>query len=599
MTPQTELLELLPVAVCTTDAAGRLTFYNEAAAALWGRRPELGTAWCGSWKLFHTDGRPMPHSECPLALALEEGRPVRDMEAVLERPDGVRVLFLPHPTPLRDTSGRVTGAINMLVDLSDRESAHANSALLASIVASSEDAIVSKTITGRITSWNAGAERIFGYRADEMIGQHITTIIPPERHGEEERIIAKLRRGERVESFDTVRRAKDGRLVDVSATISPLRNAFGEVVGASKVARDITGRKQAERSQRLLVDELNHRVKNTLATVQAIASLSARRAADLAEFVPGFTGRIQALAKAHTLLAQSRMEGADIAGLVREQVCLGDTSDTRISAVGPHLMIDAQAAVHLSMVLHELATNARRHGALSVPEGRLSVEWAVTAGAGRVLSLHWREKGASNVRAPRGKGGFGTMLIEQTLRGHGGRAAMTYGADGIVCEIVLPLPETPPPLEASLQTAPRRQAPEVVAGASAPARRLDGKRILIIEDEPLISLDLEFMLGAAGCEIAGSAGTIDQAMALVDGVDCDAAVLDGNIGGDPVDEVARALTARGTPFVFVTGYGRESLPQGFRDGLIVAKPFTAEQLVAAVEAILAGQGIVRLRRQTG
>ena len=145
-----ELLEALPVPVYTTDAEGRITFYNQAAADLWGRRPQLGTdEWCGSWRIWWPDGRRLPHDQCPMAVALKEGRPIRGVEAVAERPDGTRVHFLPFPTPLHDASGRVTGAINLLMDITDRCRAEQDSAHLAAIVASSDDAIVTKTLEGR------------------------------------------------------------------------------------------------------------------------------------------------------------------------------------------------------------------------------------------------------------------------------------------------------------------------------------------------------------------------------------------------------------------------------------------------------------------
>jgi PAS domain S-box-containing protein len=580
----TELLEALPVAIYTTDADGRITFYNRAAAELWGHHPELGSSWwCGSWRIYWPDGRPLPHNECPLAIALKEGREVRDVEAIVERPDGTRVRFRPYPTPLRDPSGRLVGAINLLMDVTERHDADMESARLAAIVVSSDDAIISKTLDGRITSWNAGATRIFGYDASEMIGESILRIIPPELHGEEKEILAKLQRGEPIDHYETVRVAKDGRRVDVSLTVSPLRDRSGKVVGASKVGRDITDRKRAEKLQRVLTDELAHRVKNTLATVQAIANQSLVRAKSPTDFVSSFTGRIQALAKAHTLLTRSKMQGADVMELVSEQVLIGAPNDNRISYSGPVLMLDAQAAVHLALVLHELATNARKHGALSVPTGRLSVTWQVRTNGGCSLLLSWKESHGPKVSAPSAHG-FGRTLIEQTVRAHGGEASVDYRTDGLTCEIKLPLPEAARP---SIDTAASKIAtgPSLLA-QSDNGRTLQGKRILVIEDEPLVAMDMESSLTAAGCGVVGPAATLERAKLLIEESDCDAALLDVNLAGQPVDELATLLTRKNRPFAFVTGYGRDALPSGFRGAVVLGKPFGADQLLATVEVLL-------------
>jgi PAS domain S-box-containing protein len=580
----TELLEALPVAICTTDADGRITFYNRAAAELWGHHPELGSSqWCGSWRLYWPDGRPLPHKEYPMAIALKEGREVRGVEAIVERPDGTRVRFRPYPTPLRDPSGRLVGAINLLMDVTGQHDADMESARLAAIVVSSDDAIISKTIDGRITSWNAGATRIFGYEASEMIGESILRIIPPELHGEEKEILAKLQRGERIDHYETVRVAKDGRRVDVSLTVSPLRDRSGRVVGASKVGRDITDRKRAEKMQRVLTDELAHRVKNTLATVQAIANQSLVRAKSPPDFVSSFAGRIQALAKAHTLLTRSKMQGADVMELVSEQVLIGAPNDDRISCSGPLLVLDAQAAVHLALVLHELATNARKHGALSVPQGRLSVTWQMRTNGGCSLLLSWKESHGPKVSAPNAHG-FGRTLIEQTVRARGGEASVDYRTDGLSCEIKLPLPDAARP---GIGTA----ASKIATGPSLLAqpdnrRALQGKRILVIEDEPLVAMDVESSLTAAGCEVVGPAATLERAKLLIEESDCDAALLDVNLAGQPVDELATLLTRKNRPFAFVTGYGRDALPSGFRGAVVLGKPFSADQLLATVEVLL-------------
>src|SRR5882757_173051 len=259
---QHELLQALPVAVYTTDAAGHITFFNEAAAALWGCRPKLNSdQWCGSWRMYWPDGTPLPHNACPMAVALKEGRSFagNGQEAVAERPDGTRIPFMAFPSLLRDAAGEVVGALNMFVDISERKRNEEIAQRLASIIESSEDAIIGKTLEGIITSWNKSAERLFGYVADEVIGNSITILFPPNRLAEEDVILERIRRGQCVEQFETVRQRKDGSLVDISLTISPIKNSLGKVIGASKIVRDITDRKKSEAQIAILAREAEHR----------------------------------------------------------------------------------------------------------------------------------------------------------------------------------------------------------------------------------------------------------------------------------------------------------------------------------------------------
>lgn len=573
-----DVLDALPVAVYTTDPQGKITYYNEAAVELWGHRPELGSdQWCGSWRLWWPSGAPLKHEDCPMAVMLKEGRSMPGVEAVAERPDGTRVPFAPYPRLLKDAQGQITGAVNVLVEIQDRQQNHINAERLAAIVASSDDAIVSKDLNSIITSWNTGAERIFGYTAEEMVGQSILRIIPPHLQHEEAEIIGKLKAGERIDHFDTVRAGKDGREVHVSITVSPIRDLSGRVVGASKVARDITQRKRDEAFQQLLVDELHHRVKNTLATVQAIASQSLRRSTSPEHFVQSFSGRVQALAKAHDLLVRQRINGTSLVQMINDQVQLGGADDQRIEISGPEVVVSGRDAINLALVLHELATNARKYGALSPahPAGQLSIQWRVGFRPTPRLSLTWKETGVAGEPVPKRKG-FGSTLIEKTLEAGGGRAAIEMGSDGLRCEIELPLDE-----DQSVVPAP--------PSTSQPAN--DRGRVLVIEDEALIAMELEDILTATGFSVVGPATTIDAALHLIEHEELDAALLDANLHGRPVDEIAAALTRANVPFAFATGHDREGLPKSFAAVRSLRKPFNPADVIAAVADMLKPGGV--------
>lgn len=242
-----ELIQGLPAAVYTCDAQGCIVLYNQAAVDLWGRKPEIGKdQWCGSWKIYRPDGSPLPLDECPMAVCLREARAVRGEEIVIERPDGSRRHVLPHPEPLLDASGVVVGAVNMLIDITEGQEAERARAHLAAIVTSSDAAIVGKNLQGVVTSWNRAAEQLFGFRAEEMIGQPVLRIIPPNRRDEEAKILERIARGQSVEPYETIRRRKDGTDVTISLTVSPIIDSHGRVIGASKIARDISEHKRAE-----------------------------------------------------------------------------------------------------------------------------------------------------------------------------------------------------------------------------------------------------------------------------------------------------------------------------------------------------------------
>lgn len=418
-----QLLDALPVAIYATDADGKITFYNEAAAELWGTRPLLEAICIDSCcKLYWRDGATLPYGNSPMAQVLAEAKPIHGVEVVVERQDGVRIPVVASSTPLLDPSGKLSGAVTMLVDLSENQQPDWVAHRLAAIVESSDDAILAKDLNGIIMSWNRGAQRLFGYTADEAIGKSVTLLIPEERHNEEPAILARIRRGERIEHYDTVRRRKDGGLVDISLSVSPVRNSRGEIIGASKIARDITERRRAEEQQQLLLREMDHRVKNLFALAGSVVTLSARSATKTEDLVASVRARLNALSRAHALTLTKISEGA-ISGeqpttlhtLIRTIVlpfdAVNDAEESRVSISGPDIAVGGRSVTSLALLLHEFATNAAKYGALSQDAGSIQIECFEN---GPQFVLIWTEHGGPPVAEIRAEG-FGTLLGRVTV----------------------------------------------------------------------------------------------------------------------------------------------------------------------------------------
>jgi PAS domain S-box-containing protein len=438
-----DVLEALPEAVYITDEAGRISFYNEAAARLWGIRPELGhSEFCGSWKLYWPDGTPLPHADCPMAMALKEKRPIRGMEAIAERPDGMRIPFLAFPSPLFDESGQLIGAVNMLVDMTERAIADDTAQRLAAIVESSDDAILAKDLNGTIITWNQGAQRLFGYTPQEAIGQPVHMLIPGDRHDEEPRILSQIRNGNRIDHYETVRRHKDGSLVDISLSVSPIRSRDGRVIGASKIARDISERRLIEQQQRLLLREMNHRVKNLFTLASSIVTLSARSAASPDELASAVSSRLAALARAHALTVPSLPDGraeseqsTTLHSLIRTIIAPfdGDAEGSRARISGTDVTVSGDAVSSLSLLLHEFATNAAKYGALSAPDGSIDIE---CIDEGERFFLTWAEAGGPSVTGEPTVEGFGTLLSKATARGQlGGEIVREWRPGGLFVQL--------------------------------------------------------------------------------------------------------------------------------------------------------------------
>ena len=575
--PFRKAIEAVPAAVYMTDADGRLTFYNEAAAELWGCRPELHESkFCGSWKLYWPDGTPLPHDECPMALALRHRRPIRGKEAIAERPDGTRISFIPYPTPLFDESGRLTGAVNMLVDISERkrteavlEERNAQFELVSRIALIGSYSYDYRTRTLQLspgcaaiygfpetmreitqtdwrarvhpddlpridaTSFQALAQRqselvlefrivrpngvhkwiearvLISYdgagRAVHMIGANIdvterkqtaqalaertvqlalagkaalvgsyaydtgTEIMQvsegyaaihglPEGtvelarskclatiHSEDiERVILlrkeafDLHRKEYSVEYRIVRAGGEVRWVETRCFISyddteiPRR-----VVG---VSIDITQRKRVDEQQRRLVAELDHRVKNVLATVQAVAAHTMDASSSMEHFVAALDGRIRSLKGTHEILSDRRWLGIPLAELVQRELAPYAT-DSNVEIGGPEVMLSAEAGQIIGMVLHELATNAAKHGALSAPSGRVSIKWRlpIKGSASDNLVFKWREAGGPVPVSP-SKSSYGMSVVRELIPYElDGTVEHLLSPEGAQCEMDIPL----------------------------------------------------------------------------------------------------------------------------------------------------------------
>ncbi|UCI06294.1 sensor histidine kinase [Mesorhizobium sp. B1-1-8] len=287
-------------------------------------------------------------------------------------------------------------------------------ARLAAIVDSSFDAIIGKDLNSIVTNWNLAAERMFGYSAEEIIGKSILMLIPEHLWSEETDIIARIRRGERLASFETVRRRKDGPLVAVSLTISPIKNRNDEIIGASTIARDITAAKESERRIRLLMREVNHRVKNQFAVILSMIRETSKRSTHPGEFEELIRQRIMALSRSHDLLVTSEWAGASLFDLIQEHL-KPFGHEERISLSGPLLTLQSNAVQNLGMAFHELGTNSSKYGALASEGGHIEITWAVETGpsAERKFHLVWHETSTAAGAAGPARKGFGTVVLQR------------------------------------------------------------------------------------------------------------------------------------------------------------------------------------------
>ncbi|HXT63849.1 MAG TPA: PAS domain S-box protein [Pyrinomonadaceae bacterium] len=761
------VIDALPAAVYTTDADGKITMFNQAAVDLSGRVPEVGTdSWCVTWKLYHPDGTPMPHAECPMAMALKQGEPIRGHEAIAERPDGSRVSFVPYPTPLRDSSGKLIGAINMLVDITDRKRAeaqlrdreqrlsaffstaalgvavltpdgrfeqvndtfcrivgysraellkmnveaithsddmpglnqklealmtdqiprfeienrylrrdateiwaqcsvsitrdgtgralnlvalcqditerkHAEKALqhAAAIVDTTDDAVISKDLNAIITSWNPAAERLYGYKAEEVIGKSVTILIPPEWPDEEPSILKRLRRGERIDHYETVRVAKNGSRLDVSLTVSPIRDASGKIIGASKIARDITEQKKAQNEiARLLAAEraarqdaevasrtkdeflatLSHELRTPLTAMLGWLTILRSHKLD-AKTTQHAVETIERNAKAQAQLIEDLVDISRIVGgklnLEVGPVELLPVIDASVEVVKPaadakdiSIKVNYDATVgpvsgdpgRLQQIIWNLMSNAVKFtpngGSVFVDYRRSGAFAEVTVrdngiGIAEDFLPHvferFRQAESTATRSHRGMG-LGLAIVRHLVELHGGTVSVRSEGENKGSTFTVHLP-----LAAVKATAP----PTVSQQQNGTlAEALSGLRILLVEDEPDARELIAMLLQGSGATVE-AVDTVSGALQCLPFFTPDVLVSDIGLPRESGYDLIRQIRSLSSeinkiPAIALTAFATDndrkmSLSAGFQAHL--AKPVEAADLLETIKTVMNGK----------
>jgi len=600
-------------AIVSKTLDGTITSWNRAAERLFGYPAEEAIG----QPIFLIVPPDRRAEEEDVVARLRRGETVKHFETVRRRKDGSLVDVSLTISPVKDRRGRVIGASKIARAIGERRRADEALARLAAIVKSSDDAIVSKTLDGVITSWNGGAEKLFGYPAAEAIGQSIFLIVPPDRHAEEERVLERVRRGEAVEHFETMRRRKDGSLVDVSLTVSPVTDSRGRVVGASKIARDIAERKRVERERAQLYEDaqqanrtkdefiamLGHELRNPLGAISSAVHLLeladtvnprtalardviarqtrhlSRLVDDLLDVVRVMTGKV--------LLERQPLDLADVVQRhVNSLRATGTMQDHQVEVHATPVWVDADV-VRLEQVIGNLVSNALRY---TPAGGRITISVA-PAGADAVLTVedtgvgiprHLVDRvfemfvqGERRLDRAQGGLGIGLTLVRRLVELHGGSAVAASEGRNRGSRFTVSLRAVLPP------------APSVRARPSSRAFT-PRRRILVVEDNRDARDMLRTLLQTAGHEVH-EASDGRQGVSAALRLRPDVALIDLGLPEMDGYEVARQIRAvdegRRIMLVAVTGYGspedrERSLMAGF--DLHLVKPVDPELLAGVL-----------------
>src|SRR6516162_830007 len=645
-----DLLDALPTAIYTTDAAGRITFYNQAAVELSGRRPEIGSDhWCVTWRLYWPDGRPMAHDECPMARALKEDRPIRGGEAIAERPDGTRVPFMAYPTPLHDGSGRLVGAVNMLVDLTAAKEVDEARNRLNEILEQrvqertrqltetltrlreserrfrlfvggvTDYAIFMLDTEGVITNWNNGAERIKGYRADEIIGQHFSVFYSGKdrEDGLPQRVLMTAARDGRVEA-EGWRIRKDGSRFWANVVIDAVRDDTGDLIGFAKITRDMTERRavdeQLRQSQKMeavgqLTNGIAHDFNNLLATIIPNLELAQSRVKD--ECVLKYLENAMRAAERSAQLTNQLLTFSRRHEISREPVdvnqVVSEACEMLPRTIGPTIKIETALASdawwamtepgQLELAILNLAINARdamsAGGKLTIATDNIARGYRrgiPPLDPGDYVVVAVADTGTGMSEEVRGRAFEPFFTTKEVHKGTGLGLSMVYGfakqsggtvtidseiGKGTILRIYLP-------------RAPQRGSDVDKADEDS---RLDAgppSRILVVDDNSAVRTITAIMLRTFGHDAIEAAGGQDALDLLGRDRQFDLLIVDlamPNMHGDEFATRARDIIPD-VSILFVTGYAEPGWVRQRPEGEILKKPFRRVQLAGKLRQIL-------------
>jgi PAS domain S-box-containing protein len=419
-------------------------------------------------------------------------------------------------------------------------------------------------------AWDEGQYRIFGVAPEnfQISTDNIRKLLHPDDWEPLRQVVLRMAKGERTQQVEFRVRRPNGEVRWCTGTAAASVDGAGNVVRISGVTIDVTERKEAEERQVLLAREVDHRARNALAIIQSIIRLTRAKSVD--DYVATVEGRIKALALAHTLLSDSRWNGADLGTLVAEEFAPYRTGN-KVELKGPNVSLSPATAQGIALALHELATNAAKHGALSSLKGRVSLTWQLQSD---VLTLHWVESGGPPIKTPSARS-FGLKVIKASIEQQlGGQATFDWNSKGLRCNLAIALRET----KESQEQDGAHHANGGGNGAAIPLKKVDKPRVLVVEDEALVGIMIQECMTELGFEIVGPVCSASDALQAAKDGDFDAAILDINLGDGMVYQVAEILSRRHVPFVFVTGYDADSVDSRFREIQVLQKPVEREML---------------------